>query len=136
MPDAVRALLATGLVTLNSREHACRLSGFMPIHAVIANSLPDMYDLLTRELPPELRAVEESRTRKGKRLDLQLYNLSCLQLAAQLGDHRMLRHMLKKQWCAQPASTQLHRCLAGVVAAHVWSRAALCTAASCGCGVR
>ena len=35
--------------------------------------------------------------RKGKRLDLQLYGLSCMQLAAQLGDHRMLRHMLRKQ---------------------------------------
>ena len=35
--------------------------------------------------------------RKGKRMDLQLYDLSCMQLAAQLGDHKMLRHMLRKQ---------------------------------------
>ena len=37
MPDAVRALLATGLVSLNDTDQACKLSGFLPIHAVIAN---------------------------------------------------------------------------------------------------
>ena len=128
MPDAVRAMLATGHVTLNDRELACQLSGFLPIHACIANSLPGMYDLLTRELvcltiespglhssavptpllssreifstpaqPPELRSDETHMVRKGKRMDLQLYDLSCMQLAAQLGDHKMLRHMLRKQ---------------------------------------
>ena len=97
MPDAVRALLATGMVSLNSREDACKLSGFLPIHACIANSLPNMYDLLTRELPPELRSSETLVTLNGSRMDLHLYDLSCMQLAARLGDHRMLRHMLRKQ---------------------------------------
>ena len=37
MFDAVRELLSTGLVNLNDKAAACRLSGFMPIHAAVAN---------------------------------------------------------------------------------------------------
>ena len=36
--EAVVALLATGYVALNDRADGCHLTGFLPIHAVIANS--------------------------------------------------------------------------------------------------
>jgi hypothetical protein len=44
---AVHRLLNTGIVGLNERDDACVLTGFLPLHAVVANALPDMYDWLT-----------------------------------------------------------------------------------------
>ena len=39
MKDAVIALLKTGFADLNRREDGCHLTGLMPLHAVVANSL-------------------------------------------------------------------------------------------------
>ena len=36
--EGVKAMLATGHVDLNDREDACKATGMMPIHAVVANS--------------------------------------------------------------------------------------------------
>lgn len=118
----MRALLSSGAVSINAKEHACKISGFYPIHACIANSLPNMYDLLTQELPPELRSSDVHVTRKGSRMDLKLYSLSCMQLAAQLGDHSMLRHMLRKQ-CQTLCVIQLPLFHRGPTDCHALARA-------------
>ena len=52
------------------------------------------YDFLTEELPPGLRAAPSGTT---KALTTQDLALTPLQLAAQLGDHAMVRHILRKQ---------------------------------------
>ena len=51
MQQAVRAMLATrnGIVSLNNVDHACRRTGFLPLHAVTANRLRHMYQFLTGE---------------------------------------------------------------------------------------
>ena len=103
--EAVVALLATGYVDLNDRADGCHLTGFLPIHAVIANSANysacDMYDFVTGDLKPEWRADSRQLTKVGV-LDLRdgildTAALSPLQLAAQLGDHATVRHVLRKQ---------------------------------------
>ena len=95
LEDAVRALLSTGLVGLNDRKSACPISGFLPIHAAVACGSNLMYDLLTMELPSQLRAQEDMLTLEGKHTEFR--GLSCLQLAATLGDHETLMHLIKKQ---------------------------------------
>jgi hypothetical protein len=96
--DAVRALLATGHVGLNDREDACKATGMMPIHAVVANSQDEAYEFLTLGLPRLWRADATQLTRVGRLPSaLELAALSPLQLAAALGDRALVRYMLKKQ---------------------------------------
>ena len=40
-------MLDTELVTLDSDAMRCNISGFLPLHAVTANRLKDMYNWLT-----------------------------------------------------------------------------------------
>ena len=40
-------MLDTGLVSLDSDSVRCGISGFLPLHAVTANRLKDMYNWLT-----------------------------------------------------------------------------------------
>ena len=72
--EAVVALLAMGYVDLNDRADGCHLTGFLPIHAVIANSANysacDMYDFVTGDLKPEWRADSRQLTKVGV-LDLR-----------------------------------------------------------------
>ena len=98
MREAVIALLATGIVELNQRADGCRLSGFLPLHAVVASSQEGMLDFVTTQLPREWRADVDQVTKVG-RLEsaLDLASLSPLQLAAVLGDRALVRHILKKQ---------------------------------------
>ena len=98
MKEAVITLLGTGIVDLNQRADGCRLSGFLPLHAVVASSQEGMLDFVTTELPREWRADVDQVTRVG-RLEsaLDLASLSPLQLAAVLGDRALVRHILKKQ---------------------------------------
>ena len=95
LAGAVHALLSTGLVSLNDRSQACPLSGFLPLHAAVACGSTSMYDLLTMELPYELRAREGLLTSKARHPEY--HGLSCIQLAATLGDQDALQHLLKKQ---------------------------------------
>jgi len=95
---AVQALLQTGHVDLNRREDSCRLSGFLPIHAVIASSNVPMYEFLTTELPRELRCDAQNATYIGRlEAGLEFACLTPLQLAASLGDRSLVRHILRKQ---------------------------------------
>ena len=42
-PDGAFAQVFGGL---DDRRHACRLTGFLPLHVAVANGLADMYSLL------------------------------------------------------------------------------------------
>jgi len=94
----VHAHILTRQVDLNKREDSCNLSGFLPIHAVIASSNVPMYEFLTTELPRELRCDAQNATYIG-RLEAghEFACLTPLQLAASLGDRSLVRHILRKQ---------------------------------------
>jgi len=98
---AVLALLETGLVSLNDRRDVCDRTGFLPLHAVVANCEASMYDFITSELPPEWRATLQV-TARGRMTSVQMAtggspNLGPLQLATRFGHHEMARHILGKQ---------------------------------------
>lgn len=60
---AVVRLLETGLVSLNDRRDACKITGFLPVHAVVANGLTGMYEWLTSlngALPAARGAAEDA----------------------------------------------------------------------------
>lgn len=103
---AVKMMLDTGLVTLDSPAARCEVSGFLPVHTVTANGLKDMYDWLTTgvaskpgepSLAPEQLANAKSIVTEGRLPDLQLASCSPMQLAAQLGSKKMFIFMLRKQ---------------------------------------
>ena len=94
--DAVTRLLKTSLVNVNDPDARCEITGFLPIHAVTANGLSDTYDWMTTQLPEEIRAKEKlSGVGRFKRANTQ--GLTPVQLAAKLGDHKMVKHILRKQ---------------------------------------
>jgi hypothetical protein len=124
MRRAVRELVfGTGLVSLNAREDCCTTSGFLPIHAAVASGDPAMWDYLAGEgedaLPHSCCADARAVTAVGKAPGRQgfLPNLSALQLAARLGHHGMVRHILRRQcvveWIWGPV-TQFSLSLGGV----------------------
>eukprot|EP00966_Prymnesium_polylepis_P030959 720306-Prymnesium_polylepis.1 len=84
--------LAKGVIDLNDHRQACKTTGFLPVHAVTANGLRDMYDFVT-ELPrlPHLEHARASRKLKSaagdESLELGLGELEPLQLTTKLGDH-------------------------------------------------
>ena len=80
----------------------CRSDGLCTARACRSDAplgYSSRFDLITTELPPELRSSEALITRKGHP-SFEL--LSCLQLSAHLGDHSILRHMIKKQCVVVP----------------------------------
>jgi len=95
---AVRRLLATRIVSLNAHSDACVVTGLLPIHIVVANNLTGMYKFLTRDLPGYEQADPFIVTRCG-RLEAELHtqSLTALQVAAQLGRHRIFKYILRKQ---------------------------------------
>lgn len=94
--NAVRKMLETGLISMSNREEStCVLTGFQPIHAVAANGLRSMYDFITEELPEEHRAAVVPAG--VGRLKTTTIGLSPMQLCAKLGDHEMVKHIMRKQ---------------------------------------
>jgi hypothetical protein len=90
-------------------EHYCRLTGFLPIHAVVACNRVEEADFLTREyledegdsLTFEHRADPHQKTKipslpglAGHHL-LGLSGMTPLQLAVRLGHTEMFRHLLR-----------------------------------------
>ena len=76
---------------------ACKLSGMMPLHAVVTCSLQPMYEFLAFELPRKWRVSPDQITLIGKQTSTDSISLSPLQLAAALGDHGFVQHILKHQ---------------------------------------
>ena len=98
---AIAALLETGLVSLNDINDRCSASGFLPLHAVVASNNTAMFDHLTSELRPDMRAQTRALTSIGylerRGIVRRQAGLTPVQLAAQLGLHQMVRHILHKQ---------------------------------------
>ena len=96
--EAITAYLASGLVGLNDRQHACKLTGFLPIHTTVAHGHMELHDHLIGGLAEvEWRADPAAESRVGKLLALNVHGLSPLALATQLGDHDSVKHLLRKQ---------------------------------------
>ena len=94
---AILAYLQTELVSLNDRSDACVISGYLPIHAVTASSLEGTYEYITKELPEHYRADVTQRSSIGRMPEINVHGLLPLQLAAKLGDHDLVKFMLRKQ---------------------------------------
>lgn len=110
LKEAVRAIMlmdrvASEIDLLNSSSCACKITGFLPLHAAAANGMNDMVDfLVAREpvpaaldgvepLPEDRRADKNVKTANGEKLVWS--GLSTLQLAAKLGDEIMCKHILR-----------------------------------------
>ena len=102
---AVVALLSAGssktespILSLNERADACRLTGALPLHCVVANKNMEMYEFLTNKLGYGVRAKQGALTKLGQlSASLMINNLSPLQLAARLGDQITTRYIIKRQ---------------------------------------
>jgi hypothetical protein len=97
--EAIHAYLTTGLIGLNDRAHACALTGFLPIHTAVAHGHCELYDWMTGgvDLARSLRADPTAESAVGRLTALDLHGLTPLGLATQLGDHDVVRHLLRKQ---------------------------------------
>ena len=101
-----------GLIDFNDPRHACRLTGFMPVHVAVANSLTGMVNFLL-DLPglsieyDDMRARQDAFSACGKRSKYSLLNP--LQVAAKLGDKKLVQYILrtqsKQQWVWGPVSS-------------------------------
>jgi len=89
-----------GVIDLNEPSHACPLTGFLPIHVAVANSLTSMFNFLV-DLPgmaiqfDPCCAMTSSLSVKGKFASWSA--LSPLQLATKLGDRRMVQYIMRSQ---------------------------------------
>lgn len=93
----VQKMLETGFIDINDRSQSCKISGFLPIHAVVSNGLMDTYDWLTEKLPESIRVDATQRSAVGRQVGLNVHGLLPAQLASWLGDHASVKHILKKQ---------------------------------------
>jgi hypothetical protein len=93
---AANKMLDSGLVTLNDPSSRCKLTGFLPVHAVTANGLRKTLAWMTEELPIEDRADVRAFTTVGQLNSLELHSLQSLQLSAKLGNQRMFKDILRK----------------------------------------
>jgi hypothetical protein len=93
---SVRSPKMQGLLDMNHPQLACKQTGFLPVHAVVASSSPAMYDFLTTlDGIPALasaRASENSLSFWGT-----LSQMTPLQLACRLGDHTMFTHLMHRR---------------------------------------
>jgi hypothetical protein len=102
---AVAVMINTGLVGLNVQEDRCVVSGFLPLHAVVANGLKDMYNWLTtgkgKPGEPTLEEAQLADTTQvvmDRRLTaMGMAHTSPMQLAAVLGYPKMFTFVLRKQ---------------------------------------
>jgi hypothetical protein len=109
-----------GVLDVNDTRQACKLTGFLPIHVAVANSLTGMVNFLL-DLPglpiefDDMRARQESLSTCGK---LSAYSLlNPLQVACKLGDKKLVQYILrtqsKQQWVWGPVS-EYHLNLYGI----------------------
>ena len=93
---SARSTKMQGLLDINHPRLACRRTGFLPLHAIVANGNKDMYDFLTSlpDLPilASYRASEEVLSRQGT-----ASQFTALQLACHLGDGDMFEHILQRR---------------------------------------
>ena len=88
--------LDSSTVSVNDPRRACTLTGFLPLHAVVANGHRAMYDFLV-ELP-ELPSLHECRASESALAQAGTFaQMTPLQLAARLGDHTMAKHIFMRR---------------------------------------
>ena len=96
---------ATGNLDLNDPAQACAITGYLPIHAVVACGMRDMYNFLIElpnrkncaKLTPERRAVIHADHEATTAAAPDGTQLTPLQLAALMGNHTMVKHILHRQ---------------------------------------
>ena len=100
LKELVQQLLATGVVNLN--EGHSKISGLLPLHAVAANGLCEMYTFM-RGLGAELRASRNELTLEGRLTALPMGKIfeldACtpLQVAWVIGQKTMVQHIMQEQ---------------------------------------
>jgi len=113
LSEAVKEMvLGFSFVDLNDPDLACPISGYLPLHAVVATGNADMYNFLTsldvfgadRAADQNAPTVTRSSGGSGKPLPGQ----TTLQLAVHLGQKKMFEQILAKKavmlWTWGPAS--------------------------------
>ena len=121
LQKAVRAMLTAGhtsnhasacrgLISLNDAEHfACSITGYLPIHVAVANSLTEMYEVLVHtpgmgHSGYHISADPKALTTIGSVSDYSM--LGPLQLAGVLGHKKMVKYILRcrahQQWSWGP----------------------------------
>ena len=91
--NAARKMLDTGMVRLDDKP--AELTGFYPLHAVVANGYQDVYNWMTNELPAELRADPQLISSSGKLVSLNLDDMNVTQLACKMGLRSIFQHVVK-----------------------------------------
>jgi hypothetical protein len=89
-----RKMLDTGLVRFDANPGI--LLGFYPLHAVVASGSRLMYDWMTRELPPTLRADGELLSHVGRLASIYIDHMSGMQVACKRGLRAMFQHILRR----------------------------------------
>ncbi|KAL1496128.1 hypothetical protein AB1Y20_014749 [Prymnesium parvum] len=96
-----------GTELLFDDAHACKTTGFLPVHCAVANGRTQMYDFLTgahnhlAPIPGEPRLANHQVVNSDQLTAHSSYEqwsgMTPLQLAAKLGDTRMCKHILRKR---------------------------------------
>ena len=95
LKQAVLEMLRLGL---DLNDEPCTATGFLPIHALVANSKLEMIDWVTELAEMPLKSARRVETAQvGLHATCNYHGQSALQLAASLGDHRTFKHLLMKQ---------------------------------------
>ena len=100
MKRAICAVLSeprlNAFLSINNPMQACTITGYLPIHAVTANGMRDMYNFLC-DLPPCPLAVQDKMKANTLLTTIGSNGLLPMQIAAQNGDQRMVKHILRRQ---------------------------------------
>lgn len=109
-----------GIINLNDSRSACKLTGMLPLHVAVANSLTGMVNFLL-DLPgmpiefDDMRARPDAYTGCGSRAQYALLNP--LQVACKLGDKKLVQYILRtqaqQQWVWGPVA-EYHLDLNGI----------------------
>jgi len=101
-----------GLIDLNDPKHACPLTGFLPLHVAVANSLTSMFNFLVDlpGLPIEFDNMRASTFALSMYGQMPQYAVHTpLQLGVRLGDKRIVQYILRTQstceWVWGPVSS-------------------------------
>ena len=97
--QCINATKMHGLITLDNPRHACRITGFLPLHIAVVNGLTGMFDFLLnfsniRELEAYRSRPNLISTRVGQFREHA--GLTPLQLAAKVGDHRLFQYIMRR----------------------------------------
>ncbi len=97
MRDAVVKVLSEPklrFLSLNKEDQACVITGHLPLHAVTANSMYEMYKFLVDKLPEHPDVPKEMHAKSDART---LDNLTPMQLAMQMGHKNMVKQIMRRQ---------------------------------------